>query len=50
MGGRFRVIKFMIAATWNAPEKKFQRSNQKVFKGKSADDDLFTITAHYLFT
>jgi len=50
MGGKMQGKKFMICATWNAPEESFNDKNQYLFKGKSADDALFNVVANYLFT
>jgi modulator of drug activity B len=50
MGGKMQGKKFMISATWNAPEESFNDKNQYLFKGKSADDALFNVAANYLFT
>lgn len=50
MGGKMKGKKFMICATWNAPEESFNDKNQYLFKGKSADDALFNVGVNYLFT
>jgi len=50
MGGKMQGKKFMISATWNAPEESFNDKKQYLFKGKSADDALFNVAANYLFT
>lgn len=50
MGGKMLGKKFMISATWNAPEESFNDKNQYLFKGKTADDALFNVAANYLFT
>ena len=50
LGGKMQGKKFMICATWNAPEESFNDNNQYLFKGKSADDALFNVAANYLFT
>ena len=50
MGGHMQGKKFMISATWNAPEESFNDKGQYLFKGKSADDVLFNVVANYLFT
>lgn len=50
MGGKMQGKKFMISATWNAPEESFNDKNQYLFKGKSVDDALFNVAANYLFT
>lgn len=50
MGGKMQGKKFMISATWNAPEESFNNPENPLWKGKSADDALFNIAANYLFT
>lgn len=50
MGGKMQGRRFMICATWNAPQESFNDKNQYLFKGKSADDALFNVGANYLFT
>lgn len=50
MGGKMQGKKFMISATWNAPQESFNDPKQYLFKGKSADDALFNVAANYLFT
>ena len=50
MGGKMQGKKFMISATWNAPKESFNDRKQYLFKGRSADDALFNVTANYLFT
>lgn len=49
-GGKMQGKKFMISATWNAPEESFNNPENLLWKGKTADDALFNITANYLFT
>jgi len=41
--------KFLLSATWNAPEESFNNPNQPLWKGKSADDALSNIGANYSF-
>ena len=48
-GGKLKGKKFMICATWNAPEESFNDSTQFMFRGKSADDVLFNVAANYRF-
>ena len=50
MGGKMQGKKFMISATWNAPEESFNNPDNPLWKGKTADDALFNIAANYLFT
>ncbi|TDX83223.1 NAD(P)H-dependent oxidoreductase [Epilithonimonas xixisoli] len=50
MGGKMIGKKFMISATWNAPEESFNNPKNPLWKGKTADDALFNIAANYLFT
>jgi len=49
-GGKMQGKKFMISATWNAPEESFNNPENPLWKGKTADDALFNIAANYLFT
>lgn len=48
-GGKMQGKKFLLSATWNAPEKSFNNPEQPLWKGKSADDALFNVAANYLF-
>jgi modulator of drug activity B len=48
-GGKMQGKKFLLSATWNAPEESFNNPKQPLWKGKSADDVLFNIGANYLF-
>lgn len=48
-GGNMQGKKFMLCATWNAPEESFNDPSQNLFKGKSADDALFNVTVNYSF-
>ena len=48
-GGKMKGKKFMICATWNAPKESFNDSTQYMFRGKSADDVLFSVVANYRF-
>jgi len=48
-GGKMQGKKFLLSATWNAPEESFNDPRQTFWKGKSADDALFNVAANYLF-
>lgn len=48
-GGKMQGKRFLLSATWNAPEDSFNNPNNQLWKGKSADDALFNISANYLF-
>ena len=48
-GGKMYGKKFLLSATWNAPEESFNNPNQPLWKGRSADDALFNIGANYSF-
>lgn len=48
-GGNMQGKKFMLCATWNAPEESFNDPSQELFKGKSADDALFNVSVNYSF-
>nr|WP_315242226.1 NAD(P)H-dependent oxidoreductase [uncultured Flavobacterium sp.] len=48
-GGNMQGKKFMLCATWNAPEESFNDPSQNLFKGKSADDALFNVAVNYSF-
>lgn len=49
-GGKMQGKKFMICATWNAPEESFNDSTQYLFKGKAPADVFFNITTNYRFS
>jgi modulator of drug activity B len=48
-GGKMQGKKFLLSATWNAPEGSFNDPKQTFWKGKSADDALSNVAANYLF-
>lgn len=48
-GGKMQGKKFLLSATWNAPEESFNNPKNQLWKGKTADDALFNIGANYLF-
>lgn len=48
-GGHMNGKKFMVAATWNAPEEAFDNKSGVLFGGKSTDDLLLHITSNYKF-
>ncbi|QOG01564.1 NAD(P)H-dependent oxidoreductase [Flavobacterium sp. MDT1-60] len=48
-GGKMQGKKFLLSATWNAPEESFNNPKQPLWKGKSADDALSNIGANYAF-
>lgn len=48
-GGKMQGKKFLLSATWNAPEESFSNPKNPLWKGKSADDALFAIGANYSF-
>ena len=48
-GGHMQGRKFMISATWNAPEEAFSNPHGVLMEGKSADDLLLGISANYKF-
>lgn len=48
-GGHMNGKKFMVAATWNAPEEAFDNKNGVLFGGKSTEDLLLHITSNYKF-
>jgi modulator of drug activity B len=48
-GGKLLGRKFMVCATWNAPEASFNDVNQQLFKGASTSDVLLPITSNYRF-
>ena len=41
--------KFMICATWNAPEEAFGNPAQELFQGKNTSDLFLNITSNYRF-
>jgi len=48
-GGKMQGRKFMICATWNAPEKAFGNPDQALFKGRTTTDVFLPITSNYVF-
>lgn len=48
-GGKLQGRKFMICATWNAPEEAFDNSSQELLQGKSTSDLFLNITSNYRF-
>ena len=48
-GGKMQGKKFMICATWNAPEEAFDNSSQELLQGKSTSDLFLNITSNYRF-
>jgi len=48
-GGKMQGKKFLLSATWNAPEESFNNPKNQLWKGKSADDALANIGANYSF-
>ncbi|WP_197429605.1 NAD(P)H-dependent oxidoreductase [Myroides odoratus] len=48
-GGKLQGKRFMVSATWNAPEEAFGDSSQNLMKGKTTDDLLLNITSNYAF-
>jgi len=48
-GGLMQGKKFMICATWNAPEEAFDDPNQNLFAGKGLTDIFLPITSNYRF-
>lgn len=48
-GGKMQGKKFMVSATWNAPEASFDDPNQVLFEGRSTTDALIQITSNYRF-
>jgi len=48
-GGKMQGKKFMISATWNAPEASFDDPNQVLFLGRSTADFFIPITSNYRF-
>ena len=48
-GGASQGKKYMLSATWNAPEEAFNNQSQFLLNGKSADDALINISINYKF-
>ena len=48
-GGHMKGKKFMISATWNAPEEAFDNPDQTLFAGKGLTDIFLPITSNYKF-
>jgi modulator of drug activity B len=48
-GGKMQGKKFMLSATWNAPEESFNDPAQKLWEGRSADEALFSVSVNYRF-
>ncbi|MDB5226667.1 MAG: flavodoxin [Bacteroidota bacterium] len=48
-GGNMHGRKFMICATWNAPEEAFNNPTQQLMKGKTPSDLFLNITSNYSF-
>ncbi len=48
-GGKMQEKKFLLSATWNAPEESFSNVKNQLWKGKTADDALSNIGTNYLF-
>lgn len=48
-GGQMQGKKFMISATWNAPEVAFDNPDQTLFAGKGLTDIFLPITSNYKF-
>ena len=48
-GGLSQGRKYLLSATWNAPEEAFNDIHQLLFEGKSADDALINLSANYRF-
>ena len=48
-GGMMQGKKFMICATWNAPEEAFGNPAQELFQGKNTSDLFLNITSNYRF-
>ena len=41
--------KYMLSATWNAPEEAFNDTSQVLFEGKSANEALINLSVNYKF-
>ncbi|MCD0487811.1 NAD(P)H-dependent oxidoreductase [Pedobacter sp. MC2016-14] len=48
-GGHLQGKKFMVCATWNAPEAAFADASQILFRGLSTADFFVQITSNYRF-
>jgi len=48
-GGKMQGKKFMVSATWNAPEEAFDDASQVLFEGRSTADFFIQITSNYRF-
>ena len=48
-GGKLQGRKFMICATWNAPEEAFDNPAQQLLQGKGISDLFLNITSNYRF-
>jgi NADPH dehydrogenase (quinone) len=48
-GGKMQGKKFMVCATWNAPEAAFGNPVQTLLQGKDTEDLLLNITSNYRF-
>ncbi len=48
-GGKMQGKKFMVSATWNAPQEAFSNPNQELLRGKGLDDVFLNITTSYAF-
>ena len=48
-GGKMQGKKFMVSATWNAPQASFDDPKQNLFQGRSTADVLIAITSNYRF-
>jgi modulator of drug activity B len=48
-GGKMTGKKFMVCATWNAPEASFGDADQQLFHGATTADALLPITSNYRF-
>lgn len=48
-GGKLLSKKFMVSATWNAPEAAFGNDSQQLMQGKTTADLLLNITSNYAF-
>lgn len=48
-GGSSQGKKYMLSATWNAPEEAFNNKEQFLLEGKSADDALINVSNNYKF-
>lgn len=48
-GGKMQGKKFMVSATWNAPQEAFGNPDQQLMKGKTVEDVFLNITTNYRF-